>query len=91
MLEYFLNIFVYCGILLTLTLSCILVTSKLEMIRFLAFNYALRMQRCMILMDKFFFSPQTYPLIRVHVHISDATSCAKEGIIKKLFMIFCCE
>lgn len=60
------------------------------MIRFLAFNYALRMQRCMILMDKFF-SPQTYPLIRVHVHISDATSCAKEGIIKKLFMIFCCE
>lgn len=63
------------------------------MIRFLAFNYALRMQRCMILMDNFFppQALQTYPLIRVHVHISDATSCAKEGIIKKLLMIFCCE
>lgn len=63
------------------------------MIRFLAFNFALRMQRCMILMAEVFFlqASQTYPLLRVHVHISSATSYAKEGIIKKLFMIFCCE
>lgn len=34
------------------------------MIRFLAFNYALRMQRCMILMDKVFF-----PHKHIHLYV----------------------
>lgn len=38
----------------------------------------------------FFFlqASQTYPLLRVHVHISSATSYAKEGIIKNYSWYF---
>lgn len=39
------------------------------MIRFLAFNYALRMQRCMILMDKFFFPHKLYKHIHLYVYM----------------------